>query len=87
MNRYVMRVVFFVPLCMIALYEAHLDPNKNKWVKDWFASPDEGGEDAPHFQDPEATGTDAERGLAISKVPFKELVALFPDTTHVSRLP
>ena len=84
MNRYVMRVVFFVPLCMIALYEAHLDPNKNKWVKDWFASSDDGGENAPHYRNPDVVGEDGERGLQISKVPFEELVAMFPDTTHVS---
>ncbi|KAI0772122.1 hypothetical protein BD413DRAFT_548533 [Trametes elegans] len=83
-NRYVMSVVFFVPLCVIALYEAQLDPSKNRWVKDWFSSPDEGGEDAPHFQDPEIDGEDAARGLRISKKPFQELVAVFPDTTHSS---
>ncbi|CDO73749.1 hypothetical protein BN946_scf185015.g77 [Trametes cinnabarina] len=83
-NRYVMSVVFFVPLCMIALYESQLDPSKNRWVKDWFSSPDEGGEDAPHFQDPEVEGADAARGLKISKKPFQELVAAFPDTTHSS---
>lgn len=83
-NRYVMLTVFFVPLCMIALYEAQLDPSKNHWIKDWFSSPDEGGEDAPHYQDPEVTGADAARGLQISKKQFKELIAAFPDTTHVS---
>ncbi|KAI0375859.1 hypothetical protein BV20DRAFT_959903 [Pilatotrama ljubarskyi] len=81
-NRYVMRVVFFVPLCMIALYESQLNPDKNRWVKDWFTSPDEGGEAAPHYQDPEVVGEDAERGLRITKKPFSELVAAFPDTTH-----
>ena len=79
-----MRVVFFIPLCAILLYESHLDPARNRWVKDWFSSPDEGGEDAPHWRDPEVGGEDAARGLRISKVPFEELVAMFPDTTHVS---
>ncbi|KAI0832626.1 hypothetical protein BC628DRAFT_1347619 [Trametes gibbosa] len=81
-NRHVMQVVFFIPLCMIALYEAQLDPAKNRWVKDWFSSPDEGGEDAPHFHDPEVNGAEAARGLKISKKAFRELVAVFPDTTH-----
>ncbi|EJF62394.1 calcium activated cation channel [Dichomitus squalens] len=83
-NRHVMQVVFFIPLCVIALFEAHLDPAKNRWVKDWFTSPDEGGEDAPHFQDPEVNGDDGARGLKISKVPFSELIKAFPDTTHSS---
>lgn len=83
-NRYVMLTIFFLPLCMIALYEAQLDPAKNHWIKDWFSSPDEGGEDAPHYQDPEVTGADAARGLKISKKQFKDIIAAFPDTTHVS---
>ncbi|RDX53892.1 calcium activated cation channel [Lentinus brumalis] len=81
-NRTVMRVVFFIPLCTILVYESHLDPARNHWVKDWFSSPDDGGTDAPHWQDPEVSGDDADRGLQISKVPFDELVAMFPDTTH-----
>ncbi|KAL1946499.1 hypothetical protein VTO73DRAFT_14603 [Trametes versicolor] len=81
-NRYVMLTIFFLPLCMIALYEAQLDPAKNHWIKDWFSSPDEGGEDAPHYQDPEVTGADAARGLKISKKQFKDIIAAFPDTTH-----
>ncbi|KAI0335667.1 hypothetical protein GY45DRAFT_1317046 [Cubamyces sp. BRFM 1775] len=83
-NHYVMLVVFFVPLCVIALYEAQLDPAKNRWVKDWFRDADEAGSDAPHFQDPEVEGADAARGLKICKKPFSELVAAFPDTTHSS---
>ena len=73
-------------MCIIALFEAQLNPDKIHWVKDWFSSPDDGGEDAPHFQDPEVSGQDADRGLVISKVPFRDLVARFPDTTHVSAL-
>ncbi|KAI0751001.1 calcium activated cation channel [Daedaleopsis nitida] len=86
LNRYVMRIVFFVPLCIIALYETQLDPAKNKWVKDWFSSADDGGENAPHYQNPEVNGEDAQRGFAISKVPFEDLVAMFPDTTHSSEM-
>ena len=79
-----MGIVFFIPVCVIALFESQLDPSTHRWVKDWFSSPDEGGEDAPHFQDPVVTGEDAERGLQISKVPFSEIIKQFPDTTHVS---
>lgn len=38
----------------------------------------------PEFQDPEVDGEDAAAGLRISKVPFKELISVFPDVTHVS---
>lgn len=85
-NRYVMMVLFFVPLCAIALYEAELDPAKNRWVRDLFAHPDEGGEDTPEFENPGVHAEDAAKGLAISRVPFEELVRAFPDTTRVGDL-
>ncbi|KAL6305806.1 hypothetical protein BKA93DRAFT_816703 [Sparassis latifolia] len=83
-NRYVMLVLFVVPLSMIVVYESELDPAKNKWVKDWLSYPDEDSEDDPQVQNPEVAVVDAERGLRISKVPFEALVKEFPDTTHSS---
>lgn len=82
-----MVTIFFIPLLVIALFEAELDPSKNKWVQDWLAHPDQGLDDVPEHRDPEVDGADAERGLKISTVPFDELVKVFPDTTHVSRKP
>lgn len=79
-----MLVTFFAPLSIIALYEAELEPSKNKWIKDWLSNPDEGGEDAPEFENPDVHEDDAARGLKISKVAFEDLVKAFPDTTHVS---
>ena len=78
----VMSVLFFIPLVTIGIFEAELDPSKNKWVKDWLANPDQGMDDSPEARDPEVDGEDAER-LKISKVPFEELIKVFPDTTHV----
>ena len=40
--------------------------------------------DTPEYRDPDVDGEDAARGLKISRVPFEELVRVFPDTTHVS---
>lgn len=77
-----MTVLFFVPLVAISIFEAELDPSKNKWVKDWLANPDQGMDDSPEARDPEVDGADADR-LKISKVPFEELIKVFPDTTHV----
>lgn len=77
-----MTVLFFVPLVAISVFEAELDPSKNKWVKDWLANPDQGMDDSPEARDPEVDGVDADR-LTISRVPFEELVKVFPDTTHV----
>lgn len=79
-----MSVLFFIPLTTIALYEAELDPSKNKWIKDWLSHPDQGLDDVPEHRDPVVDGPDADKGWEISKVKFDELVKMFPDTTHVS---
>ncbi|KZT71461.1 calcium activated cation channel [Daedalea quercina L-15889] len=81
-NRCVMMVLFFIPLCTIALYEAELDPAKNRWIRDLLSHPDEGGEDTPEFEDPGVHPADHAKGLEISKVPFEELVKVFPDMTR-----
>ena len=84
LNQYMMTVIFFIPLMIIALFEAELDPAKNKWVKEWLAHPDQTLDDLPEHRDPEVDGLDAERGLKITRVKFDELVKMFPDTLHVS---
>lgn len=82
-----MTTLFFVPLVVISVYEAELDPSKNKWVKDWLSHPDQGSDDNPEYQDPVVDGEDADKGLVISKIPFAEIIKVFPDTTHVRPLP
>ena len=79
-----MTTIFFVPLMVIALFEAELKPSKNKWVKDWLSHPDQGLDDLPEHRDPDVDGEDAARGLKITTVKFDELIKSFPDTTHVS---
>lgn len=79
-----MLTLFFFPLATIAVYEAELDPSKNKWVHNWLSHPDQGLEDTPEYRDPEVDGEDAAQGLKISTVPFEDLVKVFPDLTHVS---
>ncbi|KAI0346876.1 calcium activated cation channel [Trametopsis cervina] len=84
LNRVVMSVLFIIPLTAIAVYEAELDPAKNKWVKDWLSHPDQGLDDVPEHRDPVIEGDDASKGWEISKVKFDELIKSFPDTTHSS---
>ena len=84
MNRAIMMVLFFIPLVMIAIYETQLDPSKNHWVNEWLSHPDQGPEDRPEYRDPVVDGSDADKGIKISTVPFDELVKVFPDTTLVS---
>lgn len=84
LNRFVMLFLFFIPLVAIGIYEAELDPSRNKWVSDWLSYSDQGMADSPEYRDPEVDGEDAAKGIKISRVPFEELVKVFPDTTHVS---
>lgn len=80
-----MSVLFIVPLTIIALYEARLDPSKNRWVRAWLSDEDQGFFDTPEFRDPDVDAEDAAKGLRISIVPFDELIKVFPDSIHVRR--
>lgn len=87
-NRYVMGLFFFIPLSCIAIYESSLQQPKNSWMKNWLMNRDQGDSEAdaerPEHRNPEVDGKDAEDGLAISKVPFEELVKVFPNTHQSS---
>lgn len=84
LNRFAMTILFFLPLAVIGLYEAELNPSKNKWVSDWLSHADQGTADMPEYRDPEVDGEDAAKGLKISRVPFEDLIKVFPDTMHSS---
>lgn len=88
LNRYVMSVVFFIPLACIAFYESILQAPKHNWMKTWLLNRDQADseEDAerPANRNPEVDGKDAEEGLAISRVPFEELIKVFPNTHQSS---
>lgn len=77
-----MIAVFFVPLAIIAFYEATFDSNKHTWMKNWLRGDDEGEADSPRNRDPEVDDPECE-GLQISKVPFEELIKVFPNTQEV----
>jgi hypothetical protein len=80
-----MRVVFFVPLSCIALYEATMSNNSTKeWMNNWLRDDNEGADvnDRPETRDPDVPD-DEENGLKISKVKFAELIQVFPNTAQV----
>jgi len=83
LNRYVMSLLFFIPMTFIALHESILDPRKNQWMSNWV----NGGfelDDTPEARDPQVDGEDADRGMKISTVPFAELVGVLPNTSQSS---
>jgi hypothetical protein len=80
LNRAVMSVVFFIPLCIIAVFEAQLDTTKNKFMYNLFGQTEEGEEDDPANQDPLTEHEDGE----ISKVAFSELIKVFPNSYQSS---
>jgi len=49
-------------------------------MKNWFRGNDEGVEDTPEYRDPVANDPQC-TGLEISKVPFSELIKVFPNTS------
>lgn len=77
-----MRTLFWLPLLLISLFEATLDPRKNAFTKAWFEANDEEDDDNPEVLDPEV-GDEEDSGGKISKVSFNELVKEFPNTALV----
>ncbi|KAF4620040.1 hypothetical protein D9613_005266 [Agrocybe pediades] len=83
LNRYVMGFLFIVPLTMIALYESAYDSQKHTWMENWFRGDDEGSEDTPANRNPKVEDPSCP-GMEISKVPFEELIKVFPNTAQSS---
>ncbi|KAI3615204.1 calcium activated cation channel [Moniliophthora roreri] len=81
LNRVVMSVIFFIPLTIIALFESTFKQQREEWARNWLHGMDQGAEDYPETRDPEV---DDENGLKISKVPFTELIKVFPNTSMSS---
>ena len=79
-NRRVMTVLFFIPLALIATYEATRNGQTYTWMTTWLRHDDEGEADYPEMRDPQVE----EDGLEISKVPFEELIKVFPNTQQSS---
>lgn len=82
LNRWVMGIIFFIPLVLIASFESIFDRRKHTWMKNWFRGNDEGVEDTPEYRDPVADDPQC-AGLEISKVPFSDLIKVFPNTSVV----
>ncbi|KAF9057937.1 calcium activated cation channel [Panaeolus papilionaceus] len=78
-NRWVMSVVFFIPLCVIALCESAFDSRRHVWMESWFRGDNEGEQDSPTSRNPEVDDP-ACHGLEISRVPFEELIQVFPNS-------
>jgi hypothetical protein len=79
-----MGTIFFIPLTFIALFESRFARNKpNAWLNNWFRGDDEGAEfDTAVCRNPTVDDPNCE-GLQISKVPFEEIVKVFPNTQLV----
>jgi len=78
LNRYILLVVFFIPLCLIALYESLFRTDRHNWAKSWFRySAGFNEDDGPLSKNPTV---DEPSGLKISRVPFEDLTRCFPNT-------
>jgi hypothetical protein len=77
-----MTVLFFVPIAVIALYES--TSSKNRWLDDFINGTALDEDDNPATKDPDVDEEDARNGVVISKVPFSELVKVFPNIHEVS---
>ncbi|CAE6387982.1 unnamed protein product [Rhizoctonia solani] len=77
LNRRVMFVIFFIPLILVALFEAHLDTRRNIFMRHMFSATQDGEDEDPNNRDPQVSD---ENGLVISKKSFDEIVKAFPNS-------
>ena len=77
-----MGFLFFIPLTVIAFYESTSDRRTYVWMESWFSGDYEAPQDSPENRNPVVNDPDCE-GLAISKVPFEELIKAFPKMDQV----
>ena len=77
-----MGIIFFIPLALIAFFESTFDKQGHAWIETWFRGEYEGSEDRPENRNPQVNDPNRE-GLEISKVPFEELIKVFPNTGQV----
>ncbi|KAE9409981.1 hypothetical protein BT96DRAFT_962045 [Gymnopus androsaceus JB14] len=84
LNRVVMSVLFFIPLTIVAFHETVIKRRQHDWMTNWLRGDNEGDESYPESRDPDVDGPDAAAGLSISKVPFTELIKVFPNTAQSS---
>ncbi|KAG5654620.1 hypothetical protein H0H81_011595 [Sphagnurus paluster] len=83
LNRYVMSTLFFIPLSFIALYEASLDKQEHIWTNKWLRSSEMTDDDSPLVRNPVVSEEEG-HGMTISRVPFEELIKVFPNTHESS---
>ncbi|KIJ56958.1 hypothetical protein M422DRAFT_23093 [Sphaerobolus stellatus SS14] len=79
LNKYIMLVVFFIPLTVIALYESR--DKKSSYFRDWFERANGEIDNSDEAKNPEV---DDEDGRQISKVQFEDLIKVFPNTSMSS---
>src|SRR6267154_2650519 len=83
-----MSVIFFVPLCCIALFEVTFQSRKNNWLQIWLLNRDQSDASTDYEGaaciNPVVDGVDAENGLEISRFGFAEIVKVFPNTRQSS---
>ena len=82
LNRYVMATIFLIPLSIIALIEASQEVKKRTWIENWLLGDEDIELDSAEIRNPEVDDP-ACRDMQISKVPFEELIKVFPNTQQV----
>lgn len=77
LNSFIMTIVFFIPLCLIAFYESQVIHSRGGMLHDWFAQTSPEDDEDPSVINPTSDDPHGE----ISKHDFKELIKCFPNTT------
>lgn len=73
-NKTVMSVVFFIPLCIIAVFESQIHTGRAKRFREYLD-----GDILDQDEDPKTEDPDCEDEGEICRVSFDELTSVFPE--------
>lgn len=77
-----MSFIFFIPLSIISVFETSRETKRESWMEQWLLGHENGEEDSPQIRNPEVDDPTCP-GKQISRVPFEELIKVFPNTQQV----
>jgi len=90
LNKYIMTLLFFIPLTLISLWESLVESGsiKNRYMASWLLPVNDGNDDSDAVRNPKVDREDHVyedghnvdgEGLEISKVSFDQLTKVFPN--------
>ncbi len=75
LNKIAMSLIFFIPLCVIAVFESQIHTGHKNRLEEYFNGPADEEDGNPKIEDPDCDDDD---GGVICRMSFEELTKVFP---------